>query len=382
MNLRKKVLIGLVLLILIADCSSLVSGYHKSTTPVFRYTSITSNDFLYQPGSQYRPSCFPYRTYDAQDIDLRDATYHKSYGRIHIEWWYFEGIFDNGYSLMIGATLFSNGWHGFCHLGLHIYNDSELEFQLKKDIPLEEFEAPEDFPCIKISGKQFIELDRERYNNTGEWAYNVSLEIEDQAARLQFRGITKGYKGRILRGWYGPVLPKATVNGTLILNGEQINVTGLGYHEHAYGIHLPIWEYGWHWGKIISDSFCLFWVKMMQTRLIEQQRFAIFSQNQSDDYIQINPRNIKFKAFGYTFNTRRIIPTKFILNITDLENDIYINLKMETINIHHMGGRINHYWRYHVRVNGEITYSSTTEIINDEIQMMELVRFPSLIPIW
>lgn len=381
LNLRKKVFVGLILLILIASCSSFVSGYHKTTTPVFRCPSNGFNDLLYQFDSRCKAACFPYLVYDAQDIDLEDAAYHKSYGRNHVEWWYFEGIFDNGYSLMVSAMIFSKGCHGFCRLALHIYNDTELEFQLRKDVPMKEFEASEEFPFITVSGKQIMKLDREKYNNTGEWVYNVSLELEGQVAHLQFQGITNGYKGRILRGWYGLVLPKATVNGTLILNGEEINVTGLGYHEHAHGIHLPIWEYGWYWGKIASDSFNLFWVKMMQTRWIEQQRFAILSQDQSA-YIQINPKNIKFKTTGYKFNTRRIIPTKFVLKINDPENDIYINVTMETINIHHMGGRINHYWRYHVRVNGQITYKSTTEIIKNQIQIMELVRFPSLIPIW
>ena len=226
-----------------------------------------------------------------------------------------------------------------------------------------------------------MRLDRERYNNTGEWVYHVSSDLGDLSVRLQFQGTIKGYKGRILRGWYGPELPKATVNGTLILNGEQINVSGLGYHEHAWGIHPPVWEYGWHWGKIVSDSFSLFWVKMMQTRWREQQRFAILGQDQSD-YIHIHPENIRFKATNYTINNRRIIPAKFILNITDPKNSIYINLTMETINIHLVSGRINRYWRYHVRVNGQITYGSITETLINKIQIMELVRFPSLIPIY
>jgi len=33
------------------------------------------------------------------------------------------------------------------------------------------------------------------------------------------------------------------------------------------------------------------------------------------------------------------------------------------------------YFRYHVKVNGQMTYGSSTEMIKDEIQIIELVRF-------
>jgi len=326
-------------------------------------------------GSRCKPALNPNCVYVPEDIDLEDAAFHRSYGRYHGEWWYFEGIFNNGFSIVLGVAICSKGRRGFCLLGLQIYNNTEVGVRIGKSIPMRKFEASEDFPFIELSGKQFIRLDRERYNDTGEWVYNVSLEIEGQMANLQFLGITKGWKGEILKGWYGPVLPKATVNGTLILNGEQVNVSGLGYHEHAWEIPVPIWEWGWYWGKIVSDSFSLLWIEMMQTRWNEQQRVAILSQDQLG-YININPENIKFKAVEYTFNNRRIIPTKFILNVTDPDNSIYVNATMETIYIHHaIGLGISHYWRYLISVNGEISYGSSTEMIEDEIQIMELMRW-------
>lgn len=379
-NITKKLIICLILFILVIDCSIIVSGYDRSDMSAEKLKTFFSKKFSAHFSQRYKPTPSLYNPYEAQDINPKDAAYHKA-KRASVEWWYFEGIFDNGYSVIIGASLISKGRFGICTVGFQVYNNTQVETRLKKSGPIKEFEISEDYPSIKISGKQFITFDRERYNKTGEWGYNISLELEGQSVNLQFLGTTKGYRGEILRGWYGPVLPKATVNGTLILNGEQINVSGTGYHEHAWGIHLPIWENGWHWGKITSDSFNLFWVKMMQTRGIEQQRFAVLSQDQMD-HIQINPESIRFKATKYTINNRRIIPTKFILNISDPENSIYVNVTMETANIHLTQVKINRYWRYHVRVNGQITYNSTTETITDEIQIMELTRFPSLIPIW
>ncbi|UCF12693.1 MAG: hypothetical protein JSW06_00135 [Thermoplasmatales archaeon] len=359
--MEKKIVGILVCMLLIATSAIPVAG----TVEINKGSEI---------GSQYMPVLIPHPIYEPEDIDLKDAAFHGSYGRYHGEWWYFEGIFDNGYSIVLGAAICSKGSRGLCILALHIYNDTELEFFLNKGVSFKDFDASEDFPFIKIYGKQIMSLDRERYNSTGEWVYNVTIEIDGQEANLQFIGTTKGYKGEILRGWYGPVLPKATVEGTLILNGDQINVSGLGYHEHGWEIPIPPREWGFYWGKIVSDSFCLFWAKMMRTHWWEQTRAAILSLDQSG-YINIKPENFKFKAIRYIFNNRRIIPTKFRLNVSDPDRSIYINATMETLNIHHVGLRIPHYWKYHVRVNGQICYGSSTEIIKDEIQIVELTRF-------
>jgi predicted secreted hydrolase len=191
---------------------------------------------------------------------------------------------------------------------------------------------------------------------------------------LQFLGTTAGYKGKILRGWYGPVLPKAIVNGYLLLNGKQIEVTGVGYQEHGWGIPPLLWEWGWYFGKIMSDSYTLFWGRLMLNRWREQVRTAVLSQDQSG-YINIKPENFKLKAKEYKFNNMRIIPTKFILNIADPNNAIFINATLETINIHQLELSIFRCWRYHVLVNGEISYGSSIEEIKDEIHIMELVRF-------
>ena len=326
--------------------------------------------------SERKPAKILHPTYEPEDIDLEDAAFHRSYGRYHGEWWYFEGIFDNGYSIVLGIATLSKGDSGLCILALHVYNATKLEIFLHKNVSFKEFEASEKYPFIRAFGKPVMMFDRAGYNQTGEWVYNVSIEIDGQEANLTFTGSTKGYKGEILRGWYGPVLPKADVEGTLILNGDQINVSGLGYHEHGYEIAFPIFEWGWYWSKIVSDSYTLTWAKMMNTRWWEQTRAAIFSQDQGG-YININPENIKLKASKYRFDNWRIIPTKFVLNISDPENRIYVNVTMETLNTHHIGVayKLIHYWKYHLKVNGEITYGSITETIEDEIQVLEITRF-------
>ncbi len=340
----------------------MVSGNFVSTSPIVKY--ISSNDLI--PKSAF---------IGPMDIDLKDAAFHRSCGRYHGEYWYFDGIFDNGYSIVLGVIIISKGSSGSCFYGFKVYNNSKVEIEVGKSVPMKEIEASEDFPFIKVSGEKLIELDWDRYNDTGEWIYNVSFEMDGQVVNLQFKGTTEGCKGKIRRAWCSPVLPKATIEGTLILNEEKINVSGLGYHEHLWAITLPIWEWGWYWSKIVGNSFSLTLAKVLWTPWWVQAEAAILSPDNAS-YIFIKPENIKFKATKYRFNNRRFIPTKFIIKICDPNNSIYINATMDTINIHCSStGFLYRYWRYHVKVNGEITYGSSTEVIEDQIQIMEFMRF-------
>ena len=384
-NLRKKLLIGLILLILTTNCSNFTSGYHKPFTQhEVKGTSIDFNDFLSQLDSRFNPSHIPYPPYEPQDIDLIDAAYHKSYDRLHMEWWFLEGIFDNGYStaftiiILSRERIFSKGDIGSCFFAISLYKDTKLEFSTMVRFPLENLIASQELPLIKMSEGEnsfIMEFDNNRSTND-EWIFNVSFKIDDQGtnitSNLTFTGTTKGYAGQTLGGWYGPILPKADVIGVLTLNNEDIDMNGLGYLEHGWNISFPIWEYGWYFGKIVSDSFCLLWGRMMQTRWNEQGRAAILSKDGSG-YININPKNFSFKYTNYKFNNGKLIPTKYIFNITD--PDISINVTMETININHFGIASFDCWRYHVLVNGQITYGDTTELIKNKIQIMGFVRF-------
>lgn len=383
MKLGRYLLVGIILLILTTNFCSFTNSYkNPSTNTEGKIISIASNNFL----MPFNSDPFIHSVYEPRDINLRDTAYHKSYDKLHVEWWFYEGIFDNGYSIAFFIMMMSkentliNEPLASCVFWLTLYKDTNLKFFSIKEFPYENLNASEEFPFIKMSDEQnfvLMTLDQESYKNK-QWIFNVSFRVDDQgtklASNLTFTGTTKGYAGETLGGWYGPILPKASVVGNLTLNNEKMAVSGLGYLEHGWEIPLPVWEYGWFFGKIVSDSYCLFWGKMMQTRWIEEGRAAIFSKDGSG-YITLNPNNFIFTPTKFRFNNGELIPTKFIFYLS--EPGICINVTMETLNINHFTSTagLSNTWRYHVLVNGHITYKNTVEIIKDEIQMMGITRF-------
>jgi hypothetical protein len=326
----------------------------------FLKSNNTYNDGLYEP----------------KNITPKNASYHESAKEFTIEWWYFEGIFDNGLNAVVNIIVASKSDIGFCITHLNIFhNNNQIDLFSKRKIQsFNIFEGSESFPDITINGKQTINFDQEEYNVSKRWIYEVKYGLNRYAVDLRFVGLAPGWEGDVLGGSYGPVLPIADVKGEIKIENQTINVVGLGYHEHAYNISLPIWEWGWYWGKIVGDKTSFTWGKMMNSYWSEEGRAGVFSEINSS-YININPDNIDMKLLNIKFHDRHFIPTKFVFNITDRQNNIFVNVTMVAVQIHHLPLGFLNYWRYVLSVNGEIIYKNNREQIHNKTQIMELMRF-------
>lgn len=301
-----------------------------------------------------------------EDIALQDGAFHKS-NVLAGQWWYFDAVFDNGYSIQLGITVISKGANGLIFPKLNIYKDTNLKAHAGKVVLFSQFWASENTPFIKLYGKQVMR--GYIYENTGKWIYDVSLEIDDQAANLRFIGTMKGWKGKLPGSWWGVMLPKASVTGNITSNGVKINVVGEGYHEHSWDVFFPIKENGWYWGKIVGSTLNVVWSKIMQNRWWGQP-IAVLNKG-SLNYININSEYFYFNITKYKYYERKLIPIGFTLQAN--YNSLHIDIKMEAVNIHHVRIAILNYWRYHVRVTGTVSIGVDSEKI-DNIQIMELMR--------
>jgi len=312
--------------------------------------------------------------YFPKDILPKDDAYHPTKNPISEEWWYFDAIFNNNYSIHTDFTIFTKNGK-ISSSAIEIYKDGELENKVIKRHFSKPVSLSIDYPQVKLNENKIINFDFERFNKTGEWVYNFSQKLEDCEINLNFIGTTKGWKIVTNDLSWTVAQPKATVFGEITVNEEKMKVNGIGYHDHNWNSTLFTFFkiFGWYWGKITSKTYNLTWAYLMKNRT-QGEIFAILNKD-SRGFYSTNPKNISFKFDKFIHNHGRKIPSRFILKIKDIVNDIpiYVDATMEIKNIHFKSMLLLPYWRFHIKTNGFISMDLHEEIIND-VHIMEFFR--------
>ncbi|MCK4365567.1 MAG: hypothetical protein KAW45_05925 [Thermoplasmatales archaeon] len=318
--------------------------------------------------SKHRSTILP-----LQDITPADDAFHGSPKRVATEWWYFDAIFDNNYSVHIGFPTFSRKKLGLAVPNIHIYKDGKLVAETRNRYLFRNFKTSKELPVVKLFNTTIIDFDQDKYKNNGEWVYHIKFKKNDNAIDLTFFGITKGWKIVTDQESWAVALPKASVTGEIIVNGKRMNVNGIGYHDHNWNYSLlSILNYGtgWYWGKLISDSFNLVWVNIVKSP--KRSEILAIASKDSNGFFNIDPENIYFKIEKFTQINKRKIPSCFKLQIEDVVKDIPIKIdaRMELKNIHYSTAFFTHYWRYHTNTSGFISIGNKKEQMN-KIHIME-----------
>jgi len=328
-----------------------------------------------------------YRFLKAVDISPKDDAFHGNINLLDIEWWYFDAVFDNGYSIHIGVRTYHIKNHGIVQSRINIYKNGKTEVELIKPNLFSNFSTSKDQPLVKINGHPVIEFDEVHYKKTREWKYHISFTIDDCGVDLTFVGTTKGWKIETSGACWTVGLPKATVDGTITIHGQTIPVKGVGYHDHnwSYSPTTVLNNLGWFWGRITADTLHITWANTIQTPK-KEDLLTVINQDKNKDqnareFYNIHPKNITFILKNFKNNHRHQIPTEFDLQLKDTDSykgiPINVDIQMKTSDIQYSRIFIIHYWRYHVKTSGTISVGSTTETLHDKQQIIEFLSFKS-----
>ena len=195
------------------------------------------------------------------------TTFKPEYDAIHIdmnkkgntEWWYFDARLDNGF-MVVGFFRAKHERTGKTGVEITIYKPDGEKIQNIYDYSREDLKVTKKDANLSI-GKNYIKVD---YTNEKLPTYEVYLDERDYGFHLKFKAIVQswipgngytqfGDMGHF--GWCVP-LPRAEVEGTIKVEGEEIPVKGIGYHDHNWlSFNLVrVVEY-WYWGRIYSENF-------------------------------------------------------------------------------------------------------------------------------
>lgn len=256
---------------------------------------------------------------------------------------------------------------GIAITSLYIYKDGELLNSIRKQNSSKHFYGSEDQPLLTLKGKDILKgmIDSE----TNNWIFNLSLGDKNLGVNLELVKNSKAWMGKTYLGnWI--VIPNFKVDGSIFLDGENISVQGEGYHDHnIYPVYAPLFNKGYIFGKIHAGKIDITWARVQKDRKNDELIIVI---NKDDKYLSIPPENINFTVDDFIKDHRKIVPTKYSLNVD--YNNVYLKVKIESINFHHLSIPTVNYWRHHVKNLGQIKINSLSKKI-DNLDIAEQLVF-------
>ena len=306
--------------------------------------------------------------FSPKPITLSDDSYHGANTVDFTEWWYFDALLNDGYSIQMIFQVIGLLNQSVLSVKMNMYQNGKLTADADKIYFPNEFFISKETPLIKINGKQVMK----GYIDQDQWIYDITLDINDVAAEVRFVGSTIGWKGVVPLGEWAVIMPKADVSGTVSINKKQIAVSGTGYHDHNWDLTAKagLQYFGWFWGKITTDTTTVVWSSLLNS-MFEGDPILVINKG-TQQYQSIDSSHIQFTTDDFSLDNGKLIPHKFVLRATADTISLSLTMNVETIQ-HVKVGTIN-YWRYHVHCLGSITVDSQTEIV-DQMQIAEFMRF-------
>jgi hypothetical protein len=311
-----------------------------------------------------------------EPIEPSDDRFHGAIKHVGAEWWYFDAIFTNDYSIHLGLRTYSKKKRGMISPQLEIYKDGQFLVEETTRFLFKDVDISKTLPIVKHNDKVLMAINNDLYEHDKKWQYHINLFLKKYGFDLTFDGTTPGWKFETDRESWTVSLPKSKVKGTLMIDGEEIPVEGMGYHDHNWNYNMvTVMNYGqgWYWGKIASKHFNIVWAKIVKSNKYEI--IAVINKD-GGNYYNIDPKNIDLTIDANMKVGRFKTPSHFHLKISEIIEGIPINVDvdMHAHGIHYNSIIVAPYFRYHVKSTGTIAIGSEKETVND-LQIMEYLRF-------
>jgi hypothetical protein len=309
-------------------------------------------------------------SFNPEDLILSDNAYHESNQSYAIEWWYFDALLNQRYTIQFSIHIYEILTTGFATIQCHIYDDGTPIISERTFKPISTMTLSEDNPYIAIDHKSVL-----TYRRNGSeipQTYFIDYSGSNFSFNLTFQGITDGWKGTTLASDWAVILPKAKVNGILTMNGINTSVSGIGYHDHNWNVRISTGlNFGWLWGKINTEEHTLTWASIFETWYKQHPLLVINKDN--NGYESISPDQFDISVTDIRFKDKMIIPYGF--SISSYSSDLSFELTITVLDTDYISilGVIN-YWRYHVHITGTFNNGDQTETIQDH-NIAEFIRF-------
>ncbi len=307
-----------------------------------------------------------YHMFTPESMVFQDDARHRAGFFSNVETWYYDAVFENGYSIVSLLNVIHIGRIGTVLSGIFIFRDGELIESIRKRYPLRKFYGSEKTPFLKINNQEVL---NGRIENEKQWKYRIYRGDTKVGFDLEFIKTMASFKGRTYLGnWM--VIPGFSVTGTLFLHGRKIPVKGEGYHDHNfYPIKTPFVTKGYFFGKIHLPQASVIWARVIKNK---KNIETLVMLAQKDGYRSIHPKYMHFLINEEQKDHWKKMPYSCQIVIDDPQFQMDVSFQPKTY--HYIGILAAHYWRYHEHYTGSYILNNMKEKI-DIIDVAEYLKF-------
>lgn len=287
---------------------------------------------------------------------IADDVWHNL-GDASYEWWYFDAIANDGYSLVI--TLFYGlpfspyynskiaaaqtgvgqapaGQHCAVYFCLYKQDRGTAVYALN-EYSQRHFHASSQTPQVKLNNSSLNYTSEGGFTLTIDepalWKRHIHAELSFQPLfQPQFNNLPGQASDNSTHLW-NCVAPRCQVSGDIEITGifkqQKIHFQGLGYHDHNYGSRPMHHDMNrWHWGRLHTTNFTSIYY-LIEDQAKPQNLLAVFNEQGEASYIG--------SAQLQTKESRHLMGVPYA-NSLELASD-NINLLMNTTG--HNGGIVD-----------------------------------------
>ncbi|VVB73341.1 Uncharacterised protein [uncultured archaeon] len=197
-------------------------------------------------------------SYGQTAYSARDDASHPSDDPDHFEWWYFDAQFEEcSVAVAMHATNVSNPGSRRPHIEANLFCPNGTTRIVKEYDPAS-FSASNETCDVSIAGNRAQGNLSDYHLTVDEGGLGMDLWFDSTVPSWRpGTGAIRFGDGTDQFSWFVAV-PRASVNGTLTINGTRFNVSGIGYHDHNWG-NVPLFTEisEWYWGRVYSGNLTL-----------------------------------------------------------------------------------------------------------------------------
>jgi hypothetical protein len=190
---------------------------------------------------------------------LSENAIHPPGGKRWFEHWYFDARLESGHVVvvMLQARELVRRAPG---VEIHVYEPDGTRHQISRKYPAAAVQASSARCDIRVGYNHAWVQDDEPL------VHRCVVDEGNLAADLRFESIVPSWQPGLGNTRYGASdffawvvgAPRASVSGTIRVGDETLEVRGIGYHDHNWGVgNMPRIVDHWYWGRVYADDITL-----------------------------------------------------------------------------------------------------------------------------